>query len=419
MMSLDLTHKRHRTTLGLFATATLWLAGCALETGTFDTESTARNQEFRCVDPNGNISNDPACPWKTLTRLATTPPENDISHTKSPALCAGSNAMAVSVDTVNRYRTLAWHYTSASSWGAYGSRTFSSRPACAMREADPATGRPAFVLAGKGTDNKIYTSPGVMPVVGNPQVGNPTPVAGTDGEWKAISTTTYTTGGGPALAVGSYDGAQKIVLVHMGDNGRIYARTRSVPYMQSAWSAQITGPLLPTGWNAVGAPSIARLPVTFQIVLHARSTDGTQDRLFQTYFYIGQSQHFSNEIGSPASVWTMLPNVGRIDDEPALTYHNTHGSTVYFRRFNPAPGSQTSDIMQMSGHPLGSIAPLAIKKTGVTMDFEGSPAALANWTFESASGTHYVLARNKVKVGGTEYHRMAYANTMMDSTLVP
>lgn len=342
-------------------------------------------QELRCHDGYGNPHNDPNCPWKSLSRLVPFESENDIGHRSSPAVCAGdgSTLLTVSVDPSNRYRTLQSHWFGAPEWGWYGSRTFASKPACTLRESD-ASGRVGFVLAGKGTDNRIYASAGIMQPGGLPQE-NPIPA----GPFAPVSQTTYTTGGAPALSTGGF--VESVVMVFMGDDRRVYAHHRAIPYLSNSWSQRVSGPQLPAGWTPVGAPTIIRLPITQQIFVLARN--GAQDRLFETHFFIppnGSAPYFSNFSGYPVASFVMLPSLGRIDSEPAATFSNVHGTTLYFRRYEPA--TQTSQIMQTGGYPLGSNPILPVRPLE-GINFTGAPAAVANWAFESQNGTHTVVAR--------------------------
>jgi hypothetical protein len=273
-----------------------------------------------------------------------------------------------------------------------------------MRE-DDASGEAGFVVAGKSTDNKIYASAGIMSPENYPQL-NPYRVPGSAGDFKLVGNTTYTTGGEPALAMSNNAFQSSVLIAFMGDDRRIYGKVRPLPYLSNSWSPKITGPQLPTGWTPVGAPTIATTIVTFQILVHAINADGSQHRLFETHFY-GQS--FSGPSGVPEPVWAMLPNMGRIDGSPSLTYHNTHGLTVYFLRLDPS--TNTGQIMQTGGWPLGSNPVLAVKPNA-GINFVSSPSAIANWGFESQNGRHSVTAR-------TTSNQLYTAVTMMDDTVVP
>lgn len=380
---------------GRLGAMAMLLAGCSgeMDVGDYlsDTAETGTvSQALRCTDGNEDPINDPNCPWKYWAPLS---PTTDITHTMSPAICAKTTALTISVDTNGRYRTLQWHSVLASSWGNYGTRTFASNPTCAFRE-DSASGQPGFVLAGKGTDGKLYASPGTMAPAAIPQ-SNPT----ADAPWAAVSSTVYNTAGYPALAPSySYRG-DSVMLTFMGDDSRtIYAHVRDLPYTQNSWTSRITGPQLPSGWAVLGAPAVAKLPMTVQIVVYA--SNGSQERLFTTHF---DGLGFSGGVpGSPAS-WQMLASVGDIDSAPSLTYSSPHGLTVYFRR--------DGQIMQTGGYPLGSTPVLAVKPDE-GLSFASAPAGHFGWQYESQGGAHLVVAR-------TTSNQLQRAENFPDSWLVP
>src|SRR6187402_3545947 len=94
---------------GLLAATMLWLAGCSVDTGEFD----SKTQELRCTGAAG----DPDCPFKNWVRQTPYNGLNDIVHTGSPTLCVkppppGANPnsplLTISRDDQNRYRTLHW-----------------------------------------------------------------------------------------------------------------------------------------------------------------------------------------------------------------------------------------------------------------------------------------------------------------------
>lgn len=377
----------------LGSVAMLLLAGCGgeIDAGDDFSDTGTVSQALRCKDGNGNPINDPNCPWKYWALLD---PATDITHTKSPALCAKTTALTVSVDTNNRYRTLQWHLVKASNWGSYGSRKFASNPTCAIRE-DSAPGQAGFVLAGKGTDGKLYASPGTMAPAANPQ-NNPT----ADAPWAAVSSIEYDASAGhPALANGPSGSGDILALTFMGnDNRTIYAHSRKLPYTQNSWSSRITGPQLPSGWTAVDAPAVTRTVMTIQIVVYA--VNGSQERLFMTHF---DGSGFSGGIPGSSASWQMLASVGDIDSSPALTFSSQHGTTVYFRR--------NGQIMQTSGYPLGSNPVLAVKPDA-GLSFTGSPTATFGWQYESQGGAHIVMAR-------TTSNQLQRAENFPDSWLVP
>jgi hypothetical protein len=363
-------------------------------------------QALRCV---GDPSN-PNCPWKGEWSQLLPENDTDITHTWGPALCSSTPGwMAVSVDNQNRFRVLQWSpLNRGPDWGFYGSsRTWRSKPTCAMRE-DYATGRPGFVIAGKlrsndGNNNKIMASAGAMaPSAQFPD--NPTPEPGAAGAFAPVSNTTYSSGGLPALGSMLDDfGGGAVVVAFMGDDARtIYAHNRNLPYHEHGWSTRITGPVLPGSWRVVYAPTVARHPQTFQIVIHARNQTTGADALFQTHFYTNGDNvaHFSNEIGSPVVAWTQLASVGTIDDDPWITNSSAHGVTAYFKR-----GTQ---IMETS-LPSYAGSVLAVKPIN-GVQFGSSPAATANTPFDM--GTHVVIAR-------TTSNQLFYVDSNQDVNLEP
>jgi len=242
-----------------------------------------------------------------------------------------------------------------------------------------------FVVAGKlkssdSNNNKLFASPGLMaPAV---LAENPTFQSG----FAVVdSTRAYTTGGQPGMSsFVDESGVGAVLLAFLGDDLRtIHGHVHNLPYNSNGWSTRISGPVLPAGWTAVGAPSVTRLPVTFQIMVHAHNNATGGDRLYETHFFTnGSTSHFSNEVGSPFPTWTLRLNSGTIADDPWITRHPDFGTTVYFRR-----GSQ---IMQ-TGEPIGSNPVLAVRpNTGIV--FASAPAATGGVAFDQ--GTHVVTARS-------------------------
>lgn len=367
------------------------LAGCSAAEAVPEGESETSAEALRCGDP---LNDDPNCPWRNWTRLL---PANqvDITHTSAPALCAAPSAgwLAISVDSDSRYRTLQFHgvggVNRGPSWGAYGTRTFTSKPACAIRESVspgsngcPSSGGacPGFVVAGK-SDGLIYANLGTMALNAAP---NPQPNPHHVGSFSAVSNTAYTNAdaGLPALASRA---DYAIALALMGDDNRVYVHHRPLPYtgLGHYWSARVTGPQLPANWTARGAPAIVTLPWTFQIVVHAQNNGS--HRLYSTHFYMTgkKAGHFSNEIGSPSQTWTQLAVTGDISDGPALTYSNSDvGVSLYFRR--------GTEFMQTSGMPLGSY-PLLPVRPAEGRQFASSPAATGGIYYDQ--GLHVVIGR--------------------------
>lgn len=373
------------------------LGACGdLEQTNVSPELGVQSSALRCHDGNGKPITDANCPWRYWDHLL---PSSgvDITHGLAPAMCAGvSGFLTVSVDTGGRYRTLQWHAGGhAPSWSLYGNRTFSSKPACALRENVTAT-RAGFVLAGKATDNKIYTSAGTMAAATSSQQN-----VTANEMWTSVSDEEYPAGGSPALGftLGGF-GGDGVVLTFMGDDARtVYAHSRHVPYLSNDWSPIITGPVLPSGWTAVGAPAVHALPVTFRIMVHAQS--GSTHRLFETYFFLDDGDgYFSTAFASTPAVWTQRPSLGLIEDDPAITFAPGFGTTVYFRR-----GSEIRQTTESASFH----TPLAVKPNEA-VEFASAPAATAGVPFDQ--GTHVVVAR-------TTANQIYFAEAVNDVNLVP
>ena len=294
--------RRSATVVAMGATLCATAVGCGEGDG--DPAVTTDEEALRCQSVPGGIAPGD-CPWKTDVWSQLLPASGvDPVHTSSPALCSGSSGwVAISVDNTNHYRAYQFAANNqGQDWITYGtSRTFSSKPACAAREAYSDT-RSGFLVAGRLSSNdannkKIMVSPGIMGALGGPNVHvNPTFESG----FVPVDNHTYSVGGLPAM--GSYvadDGSGVVLLAFMDDDNvtpRAHVHKLKYTDPNNQWSARITGPALPTGWVAVGAPTIARLGFTFEIVVHARK--GTTDALFKTFFYADgvNVNHFSNEI---------------------------------------------------------------------------------------------------------------------------
>ncbi len=356
----------------------------------------AQSSALRCHDENGNPISDANCPWRYWDRLLPSGGA-DITHALAPAMCAGgAGFLTISVDTGGRYRTLQWHAGGhAPSWSLYGTKAFSSKPACALRENVTAS-RPGFVLAGKATDNKIYTSAGTMATATTSQQN-----VTANEMWTAVSDTEYPSGGSPALGFTSGGfGGDGLVLTFMGDDGRtIHAHSRHIPYLDNDWSPIVTGPALPSGWTVVGAPAVHAMPVTFRIIVHAQS--GSLHRLFETYFFLDEGDgYFSTPFASTPAVWTQLQSLGTIEEDPAITFASGFGTTVYFRR-----GSEVRQTTESASFH----STLAVKPNEA-VEFASAPAATAGVAFDQ--GMHVVVAR-------TTANQIYFAESVNDVNLVP
>jgi len=380
---------------GLAGVALLTFSACG-QNMTADPASddvTATSSALRCkatsTDPGG-------CVWKAVGPfLPGNVAPDPITHTQSPALCGTSTPSAAAVFSVDsktgQFVALQYNVNApATAWSNYGFMSFSSPPTCTFRELDQG-GNAGIVVAGKSatssTAGGIFASAGTMAPNGYPQ-GNPT----TSTPFTQISSATYplnSFAGNPALASNA---SNRIVLTFMsGPNlpNTVYAHTHDIPYLGASWSSVITGPALPTGWNAQGAPAIVWKPSVslFYIVVHGRNGSGT-DALFVTYFN-PSGNFFSNSSGTASLGWSPSGgiSVGHIDGAPSVEYAPALGATtIYFLN-----GSR---MMQVSA-PY-TAAPLVVKQTGMTAPAFASgtsPSASGGWATDGNAGTHNVVGR--------------------------
>jgi hypothetical protein len=387
------------------AAALALLSGCSSGGGRDAAAVGTSTEALRCYDSNtGQPNGDPNCPWRDWSQVVpNNQPSLDISQEFAPALVASGNAgfLAISVDTGGHYRTLQFNEVStAGSWGSYGQKTFASKPTAGLREDVTVSGqtRTGFVVAGKGTDNKIYASAGTLANAGVPQQ-NPT----ANDTFTAVSNDVYATGGNPGLAGGNpvVGTGNAVALVTMGtDLQTIYGFTRLLPYTTHAWSARVQGPKLPTGWTSVGAPAIVELPVTFAIVVHAHNATLHKEAFYYTYLTANSTPPgFSNAIGSPGGVWTQLPlqlQAGQtISDDPALTDDNTYGLTLWFRSNSQILQTASGSLPTLGSNPAMPVKPA----DGVS--FGGAPSAWAGVTYEE--GIYVAIARDGSSTGHTQF----------------
>ncbi len=391
------------------AAALALLSGCSGATAPGDSELGTSAQALRCYDYSGNPNNtDGDCAWRDWSRLT---PNNDqnvagMQQEFAPALCGSEHGfLAVTADTGGHYHILQFDAPGvAPSWASYGNRQFVAKPSCGQREdVVNSSGQTvgAFVIAGKSTDNKIYTSAGVMGAPGPGNQGAPSE------PFAAISSDTYSGGGNPTLAGSTHDRTvSAMALVVVDSNQVIWGYSRQLPYLSHSWSARVQGPKLPTGWAAVGAPAMVQLGLNYGIVVHAHNAGSHRDAFFYTYFFAVQwPPAFSAAIpGSGPATWTQwaipLQAGQTISDDPALTADSTNGLTLWWRS-----NSQILETAAPNLQPPGStppILPAIAVKPGNTISFGSAPAALAGYTFDE--GMYVVVARDSTgSPAGTGY----------------
>jgi len=294
---------------------------------------------------------DPGAEFTRAGVLLPSNPAKDIVHISAPAVCGdpsiGETFLVVSVDMQQTYRTL-FSDTEilASTWGSYGTRQFSSKPVCAMRENGAGGGR-GFVLVGKGTDNKLYASAGSWEAhLNDGTATNPSP----DTVWTAVSSTAYNQGGWPALA--SNDSHTGMVLAIVDDSNQVNLRFHKLPYTQNSWGSAIPAPALPAGTTALGAPAVVYLPSPaqlYQVVVRVSTSGGV--KLLKTYFDGAKFTTFSHRTPASWSEISLFLNAGQYpSSDVALAYSPTlHTTTLYWRDGN-SQFEQTSGFGDELGH---------------------------------------------------------------------
>jgi hypothetical protein len=263
-----------------------------------------------------------------------------------PAVCSNRRGyfFAVGRDDADQkyYVNVATHPFVGTTWTAFGMKQFSSAPTCAFEKPyryahPPTTAEMKFVLAGKGSDNRLYAVPGHQVLSGYPPP-NPT----WDSAWaelKAPSETAPTYSGNygrPALAsTGSVIVVTFLAVVNVNGTNEthIQARTRATPYASNSWSAIKDGPKLPTGVTADGVPAIAydRGPASAAInkfVVMIRGISSGTAHLYWVYFD-------GNNWGS----WTQAAVFNPVLSDPALEYDDqTDALTLYFKDYQGVDG---------------------------------------------------------------------------------
>jgi hypothetical protein len=179
--------------------------------------------------------------------------------TTDPAVCSNHPTyfFVAGLDDSDKKYYVNWqlHPASGTTWTAFGTRQFSSAPSCVFEKPFRFSNPPTdfkFVLAGKGTDNRIYAVPGHQPVTTPMQ--NPT----WDGAWAEAKTSTETSptyaGNYGRPAIGS--NGNLIALVFLNSDRKVHARTHATPFANNGWSALKDGPALPAGVTSDGIPAI-------------------------------------------------------------------------------------------------------------------------------------------------------------------
>jgi hypothetical protein len=231
--------------------------------------------------------------------------------------------------------SVAYNFTSVdieSPWTQFGTKQFSSSPACVFEQPYRYIGQPTdhhFVLAGKGTDNKMYALPGHQAEGMN---GNPPPNPQWDSAWAEAKQSTETSPtfsgnyGRPALATSG----SLVVLTFLNSDAsglKIRARTRATPYASNSWSAIKNGPTLPSGVTADGVPAIvydrgpSSAPFNKFVIMVRGIASGTAGLYWTTFD------------GTNWGTWTQaFTSPYSIDSDPSLEYDDqTDAITMYYK----------------------------------------------------------------------------------------
>jgi hypothetical protein len=338
-------------------------------------------------------------PWKTdWSQLpnANTPPVN---HALSPALCAGHEDLQFTVSASPDpsgnwdYWILQWNSVNMSQvWLQWGG-VYKSSPVCAMREND-ASGKDGFLVAGLGTDSRLYATEGVMaPVVaalGNPPAIQPNP---TYVSIALVGATTY--GTGPAIAswLNSSGGGHLALVAMEGNMTTIDGYAQSLPYNPNSWLLSV-GPSLPTGWAATAAPAIVEESTsgTFDVVVNAQNTALGSTAIFHTYFYTQAAGTFFDSGG-----WTELEfrrgSHGfplTFIGSPSISYGTNWQLPTIWVLASVLPGEdniifQTTNPGSPGPYPIQAVRPEDV------IPFSGAPSAFENVPFDTSD--HIVIAR--------------------------
>lgn len=297
-----------------------------------------------------------------------------------PAVCTSFGGFVVTVrGSDKKLKTMTYQTgVMAPSWSSYGDRTFNSKPACHSTDAVDSTAARTYqvVIAAKDdATNKFYASLAQADSSGFQTPTNPTPLT----IFEKVKDDAYASA--PALSVGR----GKVVIFGAKSDGRLYARTRALPYTANSWSDDLyTAPKLPVGWTLQGTPTASMHPggINLHTVVVRAKNAQNQYKLYFTYF---KDTGFVRSATAPDRDWIDIPtgNVS-VGSDPALEYDSGVGThTLYFRSGNHIYQSSGSD-QGLGGSPFTAV------DAGEGHVFVGGPAALGSGQTDSH---HAVVAR--------------------------
>jgi len=381
------------------AAAALGVVGCGAPEGVWD-EST------------GTITQALSTNWRSWGMS----PSDSTGFTDSPAVCpvhkrsdpGASGVMLLARGrTSNKFRVSI--YEKLRPWMSWtnlsGSPTFNSKPACASLDElnllPPSSWNNQYAIVGKRSsttasqNNRFYVQ--VMKYKGTTfdQQTPPSPPTVVT-SWRTISSDSYASAPAAAML-----GGNLVVAGRRSDN-RIYVHVNpmnttstTAPYDHSKWEAAVQTPALPTGWTAIGSPSIGAIGQAIGegiIATRAQNSRGTV-RIYTYYMYVPWRTvgGFKLDQGS----WNQLPATQVVSSDVALEFEtriqDRKRTTAYFRSRN-AQG--VNRIYQASGDGFNWDAFTEVTNPYDTADdytdFANAPGVLGSSELE---GGHIVASR--------------------------
>lgn len=257
----------------------------------------------------------------------------DTAIDTDPSICSNQVGYFVTVrNSDQRYYVRRTVQQTNPAWKQFGTRQFASAPTCTMQQPYPGSSN-KFLLAGKGTDNRVYVVEGLLPTA-TPGVSPPNP--DWTGSWAEVSSTQYTGNNGrPALG----SNGERVVLAFL-NGSRVNARNQTLPYSGSGWSSPpAQSPVFPSGVAVSGIPAITYISgSTDKFVVMVRGVASGGSGLYWIHF---NGTAFEGD-------WAQGFVPYAVDSDPAMDWDTTYDAlTVYFK--------SGSDILQTSVTNPGSL----------------------------------------------------------------
>ncbi len=253
--------------------------------------------------------------WRTWSSASA-----DTAIDTDPSICSNQVGYFVTVrNSDQRFHVRRTVQQTNPAWKQFGTRQFASAPTCTMQQPYPGSGN-KFLLAGKGTDNRVYVVEGLLPAAAP---GAPPPNPDWTGSWTEVSSTQYSGNNGrPALG----SNGSRVVLAFL-NGSRVNARNQTLPYSASSWSSPpAQSPVFPSGVTVSGIPAITYISgSTNKFVVMVRGLTSGGAGLFWIYF---NGTSFDGD-------WTQAFIPSAVDSDPAMDWDTTYNAlTVYFRSGN-------------------------------------------------------------------------------------